>query len=186
MKLKTHAFSASLFAYHNQLTDLIGRVRTAEMRQGYPVYLKENIARAFIRGLEADAEWQFVNKWLLAGFINYTYGQNTSGNEPYRRIPPLNGKVSLRYQPNSNTWARLELYTATAQSRLSGGDRDDNRIPEGGTPGWKVLNAAVGHSFGQFKLSAECQNIFNEAYRTHGSGVSGVGRSVWLVGRWEW
>ena len=67
LKLKTGTFSASAFAYHNQLTDLIGRVKTDEIRQGYPVYLKENIAKAFIRGLEADAEWQVLNKWLLAG-----------------------------------------------------------------------------------------------------------------------
>jgi len=186
VKLKTSTFSASAFAYHNQLTDLIGRVKTDEIRQGYPVYLKENISEAFIRGLEADAEWQLVNKWLLMGYVNYTYGQNLSGNEPYRRIPPLNGKVALRYQPHATTWARLELYTAAKQDRLAQGDRDDNRIPDGGTPGWKVVNASAGYQIGKIRLSAELQNIFNEAYRTHGSGVSGVGRSLWLMARFNW
>lgn len=186
LKLKTSTFSASAFAYHNQLTDLIGRVKTDEIRQGYPVYLKENIAKAFIRGLEADAEWQVLNRWLLAGYVNYTYGQNLSGNEPYRRIPPLNGKVALRYQPHAATWARLELHTAAKQDRLAKGDRDDNRIPEGGTPGWNVVNAAAGYQVGKVRLSAELQNIFNEAYRTHGSGVSGVGRSLWLMARFDW
>jgi hemoglobin/transferrin/lactoferrin receptor protein len=186
VKLKTSTFSASAFAYHNQLTNLIGRIKTDEIRQGYPVYLKENIAKAFIRGLEADAEWQLMQKWLLAGLVNYTYGQNVSAHEPYRRIPPLNGKVALRYQPRAAAWARLELYTAAQQNRLAKGDQDDNRIPEGGTPGWKVVNAAAGYQIGKIRLSAELQNIFNEAYRTHGSGVSGVGRSVWLMARFDW
>ncbi len=186
LKLKTSTFSASAFAYHNQLTNLIGRVKTDEIRQGYPVYLKENIAKAFIRGLEADAEWQLLNRWLLAGYVNYTYGQNLSGNEPYRRIPPLNGKVALRYQPSAATWARLELYTAAKQDRLAKGDRDDNRIPKGGTPGWNVVNAAAGYQVGKIRLSTELQNIFNEAYRTHGSGISGVGRSLWLMARFDW
>lgn len=186
MKLKTKVVAASIFAYHNQLTDLIGRTKTDEMRQGYPVYLKENIARAYIQGLEADAEWQIARRWLLGGFVNFTYGQNQSSNEPYRRIPPLNGKLLLRYQPTLKTWARLEGYAAAKQDRLAGGDIDDNRIPEGGTPGWRIVNAAVGHQWGKLHLSTEFQNIFNEAYRMHGSGVAGVGRSAWVMVRYEW
>ncbi|GHB64891.1 TonB-dependent receptor [Persicitalea jodogahamensis] len=186
IKLKTGVVAASLFAYHNQLTDLIDRTKTDEIRQGYPVYLKENISRAFIQGLEADAEWQAGRRWLMAGFVNYTYGQNQSKNEPYRRIPPLNGKLLLRYQPTPKSWARLEWYAAAKQDRLAGGDKDDNRIPAGGTPGWQVVNAAAGHRLGQLHLSTEFQNIFNEAYRMHGSGVSGVGRSVWLMARYAW
>ncbi len=186
VKLKTNAVAASVFAYHNQLTDLIGRIKTDEIRQDYPVYLKENISRAYIQGLEADAEWQMARQLLLGGFINYTYGQNQSKNEPYRRIPPLNGKLILRYQPTSRTWARLEGYAAAKQNRLAGGDIDDNRIPDDGTPGWQIVNAAVGHRWGKLHLSTEIQNIFNQAYRMHGSGVSGVGRSAWIMARYAW
>ena len=186
VKLKSHAFAASVFAYHNQLTDLIGRIKTDEMRQGYPVYLKENISRAYIQGMEAETEWQLGYQWLLSGFVNYTYGQNQSNNEPYRRIPPLNGKLQLRFQPSPKTWARLEAYAAAKQARLAGGDKDDNRIPVGGTPGWRILNAAVGHQIGSVHLNAELQNIFNEAYRMHGSGVAGAGRSLWLMARYAW
>ena len=187
VKLKTNRFSSSIFAYHNQLTDLIGRIKTEEVRQGYPVYLKENIARAFIRGLEAEAEWQLLARWMLAGFVNYTYGQNLSGNEPYRRIPPLNGKLSLHYQPSRKTWfARLDFYTAAQQDRLAKGDVDDNRIPAGGTPGWRVFNLAAGQQIGRLNLSAEFQNLTNEAYRMHGSGVAEVGRSAWLRARYSW
>ena len=104
----------------------------------------------------------------------------------WRRIPPLNGKVALRYQPHAATWARLEWHTAAKQDRLAKGDEDDNRIPEGGTPGWNVVNAAAGYQIRKISLSAELQNIFNEAYRTHGSGVFGVGRSLWLMARFDW
>jgi hemoglobin/transferrin/lactoferrin receptor protein len=186
IKLRSNRFSSSLFAYHNQLTDLIGRIKTEEVRQGYAVYLKENISRAFIRGFEAEAEWQVLSRWMLAGFVNYTYGQNLSGNEPYRRIPPLNGRLSLHYQPSRRTWARLDYYTAAMQDRLAKGDVDDNRIPAGGTPGWQVVNLAGGHQIGRLNLSAEFQNLLNEAYRMHGSGVAEVGRSAWLRARYAW
>lgn len=186
MKLRTGSFSSSLFMYQNQLRDLIGRIKTSEIKQGYPVYLKENISSAIIRGMEADAEWQLAPRWMLAGYINYTYGQNLTGNEPYRRIPPLNGKLTLNVQPTQNTWLRLNYFTAAKQTRLAGGDRDDNRIPEGGTPGWKVVNAGAGYQIGKWQLSAELQNLFNEAYRMHGSGVSEVGRSAWVRVSFAW
>ncbi len=186
MKLRTNRLSSSLFVFHSQLTNLIGRIKTDEMRQDYPVYLKENIANAFIRGLEAETEWQLSKKWLLSGYLTYTYGQNVTSNEPYRRIPPLNGKVALQVQPTTNTWARVGYYFADRQDRLAKGDQDDNRIPAGGTPGWQVVHAAAGYQLGKLSLSAELQNLFNEGYRMHGSGVAEVGRSAWIRARYSW
>jgi len=186
LKLKVDRFSTSVFVYHNQLTDLITRVKTNEIRDGYPVYLKENSAKAFIKGLEMDSEWQLTSKLLLRGYFNYTNGQNVTANEPYRRIPPMTGKVALWYQPTNPLWINLEGISATKQDRLSNGDKSDNRIPMGGTPGWNIVNLSTGYTIGKVKLSGILQNIFNEAYRTHGSGVDGVGRSLWFTARFDW
>ena len=116
-----------------------------------------------------------VEQVATGGYVNYTYGQNLSGQRtlPTHSAPEREG--GLRYQPHAATWARLELHTAAKQDRLAKGDQDDNRIPEGGTPGWNVVNAAAGYQIGKVRLSAELQNLFNEAYRTHGSGVFGRG-----------
>ncbi len=67
------------------------------------------------------------------------------------------------------------------QNRLAQGDKDDNRIPLGGTPSWHIVNAYTGYSSNQFAIRLGLQNIFNTDYRTHGSGINGVGRSVWLA-----
>jgi len=69
---------------------------------------------------------------------------------------------------------------AGAQTRLARGDVSDNRIAKGGTPGWQIINLNGGYRWQFVTISAELQNLTNEAYRTHGSGVDGVGRSVWL------
>jgi hemoglobin/transferrin/lactoferrin receptor protein len=181
VKIRTQRFSATLLAYHNQLSNFIGRVRAGrDSIQGYPVYLKQNSARAFIRGLEAEAEYELASRWLAYAGGTYTYGQNTTAGEPFRRIPPLNGRVGVTYQPPAGWWARAELLLAGAQTRLAKGDQDDNRIAKGGTPAWQVLNLNGGYRWRSVTLSAELQNMTNEAYRTHGSGVDGVGRSAWL------
>ena len=72
-----------------------------------------------------------------------------------------------------------ELAWADKQDRLAQGDKADNRIPSGGTPGWQVLNLYSGYSLKNAHLRLTAQNLFNTDYRTHGSGINSVGRSLW-------
>lgn len=181
VKVRTQRLSATVLAYHNRLSNFISRVRSGkDSLQGYPVYLKQNSAESFIRGLEGEIEYELVPNWLAYAGATYIYGQNMTANEPFRRIPPLNGRAGLTYQSPVGWWVRAELLMAGAQTRLAKGDQDDNRIQKGGTPAWQVVNLNGGYRWKRLTLSAELQNLTNEAYRTHGSGVDGVGRSAWL------
>jgi hemoglobin/transferrin/lactoferrin receptor protein len=187
LKLRSDRLAATLAVYHNALTDVITRVRAGrDSLQGYPVYLKQNTAQAFIRGLETDVEYELARHWLLAANLTYTYGQNLTAGEPYRRIPPLHGRVGLTYQAPQGWWFRSELLYAGAQTRLAAADVADNRITKGGTPGWQVLNLNGGYRWHSLTVSAEWQNLTNTPYRTHGSGVDGVGSSAWLSAVWQW
>jgi outer membrane receptor protein involved in Fe transport len=123
----------------------------------------------------------FLHPYRTAAFGNlvYTYGQNSSKDESMRRIPPLNGRLGLRYQAPSGLWSEAEWLFATKQDRLASGDVDDHRIPPGGPPGWNIVNLRFGHSLGWFAFNLGLQNLFDEAYRLHGSGVDEYGRSVW-------
>jgi len=181
-KSRTKRFSSQVVLFRSNLSNIISRVRSGnDSIQGYPVYLKENTAAAYIKGLEADAEWQLAPSLFAYGNLVYTYGQNTTDQEPLRRIPPLNGRVGIYYQGQQGIWVRPEYMFAAKQSRLAKGDIDDNRIADTGTPGWGLLTLNAGYTYRWFTLSAEWHNILNEAYRTHGSGVDGYGRSFWLA-----
>ena len=72
----------------------------------------------------------------------------------------------------------FSISTLISQKRLSSGDIDDHRIADKGTPGWNVLNVYSGYDMGQVTLGIGINNIFNEAYRMHGSGIDGIGRSL--------
>eukprot|EP01136_Pigoraptor_vietnamica_P029199 Opistho-1_new@8141 len=110
--------------------------------------------------------------------LAYTYGQNETKNEPVRRIPPLSGRVGVHYQASSAFFVKVEDIFAGKQDRLAQGDKDDNRIPKWGTNGWNVLNIYTGYEYKNVTLIGSFQNIFNVDYRTHGSGINGVGRSL--------
>ncbi len=178
-KWRTEQLKASFSGYYLELDGLIGRIRRGDSIQGFPVFLKENITQAFIRGIEAQWEWQLLPQWMLAGNGTHTFGQNLTAREPLRRIPPLHGRVLLQFIPTKNLGLRVENQWAGAQRRLAAADKTDNRINPNGTPGWKVFHIGAWYQWRKFHLSAEFHNLLNEAYRIHGSGVDGIGRSMW-------
>lgn len=162
------------------IRNLITRVREAgQVISGYPVYRKENTDAAFLRGTEFSFTAQLTGKLELKGGFSYTFGQSLTRNEPLRRIPPFNGRFMITYRAES-WFTAVEWQFASAQHRLAQGDKEDNRIPAGGTPDWSVLNIYGGYQFRSLSLSLGLQNLLNEDYRLHGSGINGVGRSAWL------
>ncbi len=178
-KLQTKKFSGTAAVYYMHLSNLITRVKEeGRFINGYQVYRKENTESAFIRGVEASFNWQLLPYLGFNGGVSYTYGQNLTKNEPLRRIPPFNGRLMSTYR-NRKWFAAVEMQFASKQSRLAQGDKEDNRIPAGGTPGWNVFNLYGGYKTGKIQLGTGLQNLLDEDYRTHGSGINGVGRSAW-------
>ncbi|MHA4842515.1 TonB-dependent receptor plug domain-containing protein [Flavitalea antarctica] len=177
-KLQTGKWSANVTGYYMHLDNLITRVKSGtEVINGYPVYKKENVEKAYIKGIEAELSYKLLKSWNLSGNVSLTKGQSLSKGEPLRRIPPVNGRLLTTYQ-YKRWFGSAEFLLAGDQARLAQGDRDDNRIPRGGTPGWNVFNVYGGYQLGAIKFNVAFLNIFNEDYRTHGSGINGVGRSA--------
>ncbi len=179
-KFQTKQISGTVAAYYMALDDLITRVKIdREFINGYQVYKKENTESASIKGVEAEVNTLITKEWNLTAAFAYTYGDNLSKHEPLRRIPPFNGRIMSTWK-NRKWFSSAELQFASKQDRLAQGDKEDNRIPTGGTPGWEVVNFSGGYKMPKLQLNAGIQNILNEDYRTHGSGINAVGRSTWL------
>lgn len=179
-KVRGKKFSAAAAFFYMDIRNLITRVKEeGQFISGYPVYRKENTDAAFLRGTEFSFSAQLSGKLDIKGGLAYTFGQSLTRNEPLRRIPPFNGRTLVTYR--NNAWfAAAEWQFAATQQRLAQGDKEDNRIPAGGTPGWNLFNLYGGYKMKQVSFSLGIQNLFNEDYRTHGSGINGVGRSGWL------
>lgn len=180
-KYSKNGLRGEVYLYRNELYNLITRIRVEEQEiEGYPLYTKENSERAYIQGFETA--WDYSPKsWLtLSGSLTYTYGQNITKDEPVRRIPPLFGRLAAEYRPD-NWHAGAEWLAAASQKRLARGDIDDNRIPDGGTPGWNIFNLNGGYTWNFLSADLSFRNILNKDYRYHGSGINGYGRSIFLT-----
>lgn len=172
--------------YRNNLSNFINRVHGKynglESMNGYPVFLKTNSFESYIQGIELDFKTNIIDELEILTNLTYTYGQNLSANEPIRRIPPINGKIALNYHNKSlnNFNLRFETLFTDSQLRLAAGDKADNRINPNGTVGFVVFNFVSKIDFEKFSIVGGLENILDKDYRYHGSGINGMGRSIYL------
>ena len=112
-----------------------------------------------------------------------TNGWNVTDNEPISRIPPAQGLVGLRWRsPDRQRWLEIYEWLVARQDRLSARDVDDPRIPPGGTPGWQTLNLRGGLFVWDNRglLTIGLENILDQHYRVHGSGIDAPGITATL------
>ena len=179
IKISKAKFFQELTLFQTELENLITRIKTSQFIQAYPVYEKRNVDKAFLRGGEWSGRYELSNSVSAKANISYVYGQSVTLNEPMRRIPPLHGGFSLSYA-RKNLFLNSELLFAATQDRLSAGDKADNRMNPLGTPGWAIVNVQANYLFNShFSVSLQAQNLGDVDYRMHGSGINGVGRSLW-------
>ncbi len=186
LKFNRKKFSGTIAMYQTSLSDLIDRVPSTYLGEptyeGRTVYQKQNVGEARLRGFEAEADVQLMKSLSAFGNITYTYGENITKQEPMRRIPPLFGRVGLRYQHTSGLWFKAEWAAAGVQDRLAAGDKSDVRIAvrleDGVMPSWNILNLYAGYTWKYISVNVTGQNLFDQAYRVYASGIDGYGRSM--------
>lgn len=197
-----------VWGYQTRIRDLIGRApRTVEncppnapgcdssQTRFQLVNLRGN---AFIRGMDADLRVYLPLDFRLRGTVSYAFGEgpnpvaDTSADQPRRRplsrIPPLNGLVEAGWKGSrTGLYVFGSMRWARAQTRLALADQSDARIPEGGTPGYVVVDVRGGYRFGQnILVGVVVENLGDVGYRYHGSSVNGAGRGGMLQFEFGW
>lgn len=165
-----------------------GVFRGDTLFNGERVFQAVNVGSARVRGLEIEGI-RFVGPVRLRTSAFYTYGaqEDASGiTEPMSKIPPLNGTASVRWMfAGQPLWVEYLLRWATKQTRLGSRDSSDPRIPSGGTPGYAVHGVRAGARVApDVNVSAGLENVTDELYRGHASGVDSAGRHVWVGLSW--
>jgi len=190
-KLEHPGVRGQAFAYATRIVDFIGREGTtcpveldAQCGDTANVYRLVNRDAARIVGVELAAETDArMGPWLgtVFGNLTWTRGSTEPGmgeSVPLSKIPPLAGRIGARARME-RVMAELVGTFARAQDRLSPDDQTDSRIPAGGTPGYFTVDVRVGARVGDsLHATLTLQNLTNEAYRVHGSGVDGAGFGV--------
>ncbi len=119
---------------------------------------------AILYGGEATLKYELSENYLLKAGLAYTRGINKTENTNLAEMPPLKGKLGIRYTLN-NWFTELQGIFANTQSLV------DKNIGERRTGGWGIANLLIGYEMEEIKFNAGINNLFNRYYSEHLSYV---------------
>ena len=172
--------SGELFGFYMEYEDKIEALPTgATTPEGRQIVQSANLNSATLVGAEAAGRWAVTDSLSL--FTNFTF---TWGEEKFRdgttvpadRIAPPYGRVGVFSRLSARLWVEPFIEYALTQHRLSNRDRTDPRINPRGTPGWITATVRTGWELHErLALRLAVENLFDKAYRQHGSGINAPG-----------
>jgi hemoglobin/transferrin/lactoferrin receptor protein len=175
--------------FFTDIQNMIVRTPTGRVLNGAAEVTKQNASQGYIHGVEWQNRVRLHEQWTALASFTWQEGEVDSYptsnpalkvQEPVSRLMPMTSMLALRWQePKSRFWTELQYVLAARQDQLSSLDRADvERIPPGGTPGYAVWNLRAGwRACKNFTLTAAIENLSDEDYRIHGSGVNEPGRN---------
>jgi hemoglobin/transferrin/lactoferrin receptor protein len=181
--------------FYTLIDDMIVRTPTGRVIQGDEEVTKQNAGDGFVWGFELTLNWRFVPSWTAFGNFTWIDSQVTvyptsapiEVREPLDRQMPPTGLLGVRWDhPKQPLWVEGLIQVAGEADRLSTRDESDTqRIPPGGTPGYAVIAIRGGAEIVEgLHASLAIENLTNEDYRIHGSGVNEPGTNVVLTVDW--
>lgn len=191
LNTKTLAGRVSYFYYHIQ--DMIIRAPTGAVdADGNIAVTKLNAGDGHVQGVELGGSWEFCRPFSM--FCNFTWldgevdtypdaGSPESKKEPISRLMPAIANLGLRWDdPGRRYWLEGLVTVAGEANELSTRDMGDSqRIPNRGTPRYTTLGLRAGWRIHRhITLSAAIENLTNEDYRIHGSGLNEPGTNAVL------
>ena len=143
-----------------------------------------NANRAFVCGVEGLISGTIGRHLTLYSTLNYTYGRILTDTVPYPldHIPPLFGKVSIKYQKKgwiAEAFSNYSAWKRYADYNLLGEDNYAFAIEGRGMPSWYTVNARISYAFSKnLSLQLACENILDRNYRSFASNISAPGRNI--------
>jgi iron complex outermembrane receptor protein len=173
--------------FRNEFADYIFAADTGEIQIGagsegfLPLYRYVGLD-ALLSGGELEASWRIRDDLTMEGFASYVEGTLTYTGVPLPRIPPLTGRLELRYVRGS--WqGRLATRMAARQDRV--GEFEEP------TAGYALLDAGLEwtHLSRSFfhSVTLRVDNLGDTEYRNHLSRIKSImpepGRNLSLLYR---
>lgn len=194
VKAGTRTLSGRLACFYTDIDGMIVRTPTGRILDGDREVTKRNAGDGFVEGLEVEARWRVTEATTLFGMFTWMDGEVDTyptseavlTREPLDRLMPPTGRVGVRRTCGTRCWVEGSCTIAGKADQLSTRDRSDtSRIPEGGTPGYTVYDVRAGWDVSEaLALSVGLENVADEDYRIHGSGVNEPGRNLVVAADW--
>jgi hemoglobin/transferrin/lactoferrin receptor protein len=183
--------SFQLAYFYTQINNMIVGRPTGAVIDGDFVVSRANAGDGYVHGVELGLSWRFHPDFTFFTSASWQDGEvdqfPTSApvkeRQPLSRLIPTTGIFGVRWDdPSRRFFVEGVLHLADEQNRLTTSDMaDTQRIPPGGTPEYELVHLRGAWRVNEnARLTLAIENIFDEDYRVHGSGVNGAGRNFIL------
>ncbi len=192
LKSRFDRLTSQLGYYYTTIDEMIVRAPTGRVIDGLTEVTKKNSGEGYVQGIEVSETLRLATEWSLwtsAAWMDgevdaYPTSATVEQRDYVSRLMPFTTQVGVRWQQATGRyWAEISSDIAARADRLSADDkRDTQRVPPGGTPGYAVCNLRTGSRIGkQLDVALALENVFDEDYRIHGSGINEPGRNLVLT-----
>jgi len=154
----------------------------------YRVVSQRNAQSGSVRGLSIKMEYRHPT-WTTFASVDYLKGRarEQSASVPMAHIPPLYGRVGMRYQrafAHGQRWSieciwRFNGKKPVEEYAPSSSDNLVYATPEG-TPAWSVWDVQMQWQSRRAYLGFGVQNLRDLHYRPFSSGISAPGRNYFV------
>jgi len=195
IKVKNKRLNLSATLFYSFVKDFITVYNDTSV-YGSPVGMdNDDKARSYanvdaqLYGGEAKVTFAITEALFLDGGLSYVRGKKDTDpakgitDEDVAEIPPLKGRLALRYDTGLY-FGEVETVAQATQ------DKVDSDLGETKTSGWAIVNLRAGGEYKNFRLTAGVENLFDKFYYEHlsylrdpfstGTKVPEPGRSFYL------
>lgn len=187
-KYEDEAWQAEVAVFRARHGDKITSVLTGDVdSQGRAIVRSQNATRVVIDGVEGAVRRTLAGGLGAHATVTWTRGEEELAGSQYPadRIPPLFGRLALRYERSPAWRSELAVRWAATQHRLSPRDQVDPRIDPQGTEGWAVFDLGTTFTWtDRARIALGVENLTDRRYREHGSGFDAPGRNA--TARIDW
>jgi hemoglobin/transferrin/lactoferrin receptor protein len=189
-KFQGERFAAEAAYFNTDGTDVIIRTPTGRTIAGLREVTKTNAADSNVNGIEWRLSYQVMEPlslytdgmWIDGWQESFPSATSTDTiREPIDLLMPAMWRFGARWVATvPRLQVDLMVERVSEQDKLSSRDiADTQRIPPGGTPGYTTLNLRSDWRVRDgLVLSLALDNLTDEEYRVHGSGVNEPGRNL--------
>lgn len=163
--------SGEVTFFANRIRNFIFRELTGEIDDdaGLPITFFAQ-GDATLTGVESHVDLRLTRDVWAEGGIDYVRGQLTALDVPLPRMPPMRGRVGIRYQRDAFQ-AGVDATFSAAQQRVFSIDTDSGIVGETPTDGYNLAKLYAAYTFAQGRtthtLAARLENAGNARYRNH-------------------
>lgn len=164
-------FHFKINGYVNWLSDMIIEVPgefiyslTSGITDTIPAFINSNVDEARLYGVDLNFQYNFYSNWVIYGTGSYVRGEDIKNDSDLPLIPPMNGRLGLRYN--------MPKYFGVDLIAIGFADQDQVADGETTTKGYarfdiRVNSSLINLDFAKIQFFSGLENIYNREYRNH-------------------